>query len=110
MNIWAAIYTRVLVRAIIIMKLPIPEVIEGAGSRGKVGAWCKKNNYSSVLIVTDKVMMKLGLLDKVVNSLEKEGIEYCIYDGVTPNTSIGECYEAMGLGMRNRVDLVIGFG
>lgn len=110
MNIWAAIYTRVLVRAIIIMKLPIPEVIEGAGSRGKVGAWCKKNNYSRVLIVTDKVMMKLGLLDKVVNSLEKEGIAYCIYDGVTPNPTIGECYEAMGLGMRNRVELVIGFG
>lgn len=110
MNIWAAIYTRLLIKAIILMKLPIPEVIEGAGSREKVGAWCKKHNYSRVLIVTDKIMIKLGLLDKVVNSLEKEGIEYCIYDGVTPNPSIGECYEAMGLGMKNRVELVIGFG
>ena len=110
MNIWAAIYTRALIKGIILMKLPIPEVIEGAGSREKVGAWCKKNNYNRVLIVTDQMMMKIGLLDKVVNSLEKEGIQYCIYDGVTPNPTIGECYEAMGLGMKNRVELVIGFG
>lgn len=92
------------------MKVPIPEVMEGAGSRGLVGKWCKKNGYKSILIVTDQVIRELGLLDKMTQSLDEESIHYCIYDEISPNPSLGECYGAIGLGMRNQVDLVIGFG
>ena len=50
---------------------------EVAGSGGK-----------KALVVTDKGIVDAGLVQPIIDSLEAEGIEYAVYDGVKPNPTL----------------------
>ena len=50
---------------------------EVAGSGGK-----------KALVVTDKGVADAGLVQPIIESLEAEGIEYAVYDGVKPNPTV----------------------
>ena len=52
----------------------------------------KNNKIQKVLIVTDKSIFNLGLLDDIKKTFEEEGISYSIFDEVMPNPTI-ECVE-----------------
>lgn len=61
-------------------------------------------------IVTDKTMVKLGILDRVVKKLNAVGKEVSHYDGVLPeppDTVVEECLELV---RKFKPDLIIGLG
>ena len=68
--------------------IPKPELITGFGTRGQVGEICKKAGFSSVLLVTDETLYGLGLHQKIVDSLEKEGIGYAIFHGICSEPTV----------------------
>ena len=45
----------------------------------------KDKGINNVMIVTDKGLMSLHLLDGLFKQLEEDGISYTVYDGVQPN-------------------------
>jgi len=92
------------------LTIRVPETITGAGSREKIGAWCKAHGYQRALVIMDQVVKGLGIADKLLQSLDREGIEYVIYDGVQPNPTVGMAKAAAELGQRNRVDIIIALG
>lgn len=69
-----------------------PELIEGAGSIKKLPTFIKSKGANKVLIVTDSVLSKIGLLDSLFAACTDAKLEYVLYDGAEVNPSI-ECIE-----------------
>lgn len=57
-------------------------IIYGPGSVNSVGEAAANLCLKKVLIVTDKVMIKIGNTDAALNSLKEKGISYVIFDEV----------------------------
>ncbi len=65
-----------------------PVSLMGAGCLKEAGAEIKSLGLKKALIVTDKVLVEIGLVNKLTEALDKEGIEYVIYDGTQPNPTV----------------------
>ena len=89
---------------------PSTEIIERAGARRGVGKYCKRSGFKRALIVTDKNIIRCGILDKVLEGLEEEGIVYDIYDGVTTEVRDSTVAAAAFVGRRVKADHVIAVG
>lgn len=87
-----------------------PETLEGPGAIRKLPAFIKTKGVKKVLVVTDKGLMGLGLLSSLFEELEKEGVEYVVYDGTQPNPSIENIEDARKLYLDNGCEGVIAFG
>lgn len=85
-------------------------IINEAGSTGKVGQILKENNHTNVLIVTDKNLVKLKLLDTMLDGMKQNEIEYTIYDGVVPNPTIANIEAAKNLYLKNKCQAIVAFG
>ena len=88
----------------------MPKTLEGPGSVKKLPKWIKKKRIKNVLIVTDSVLMSLGLLDGMIEALEEVGIDYTIYDGVQPNPTDKNVKEGLQLFRDNECEAMIAFG
>lgn len=87
-----------------------PQVTKGPDSILKLPKIVKNNNHHSVLVVTDKGLMNLHLLDGLLNGLKEEGIEYVIYDGTQPNPTIDNVECARRLYVNHCCSAVIAVG
>ncbi|MFT7410126.1 MAG: alcohol dehydrogenase [Oleispira sp.] len=92
-----------------ILPFPNPELIKGAGSIAKLAAKIKTKN-SKVLIVTDKSLMSLGLLNGLFDSLTAQKIEYIVFDEVQPNPSIENVEAGVVVYKQHQCDGIIAFG
>jgi len=66
----------------------MPRILIGTGTVENVGELVKKFGGRKVLIVTDPGVVQAGLVDKVKQPLEKEGIEFGIFDGCEPDVPL----------------------
>lgn len=48
--------------------LPQPKLIEGFGTRERVGALCEQEGYRHALVVTDQTLFGLGLHEKITTN------------------------------------------
>ena len=87
-----------------------PELLQGAGAIKQLPALVKKQGISNVLVVTDKGLMGLNLLDSLFKGLENEGIKYTVFDGVQPNPTIYNVEDALKLYHDNGCEAFIAFG
>ena len=67
-------------------------------------------NSLKVLIVTDKNIVKIGLIEKLESYLDKFDINYQVYSKVEPKPSIETIDELMNNIRSSGIDTVIGFG
>jgi hypothetical protein len=81
-----------------------------AGSIRQLPAFMKSLGISRVLIVTDKGLMSLRLLDGLFDGLKEAGIAYRLYDGVQPNPTIPNIEEAVRLYLADQCQAIIAFG
>lgn len=70
----------------------------------------RKKKRTSVLIITDPGIMKLGLTVRLENALDKEGISYYIYDKVVANPTTDNVAEALEIYHTYHCNAIIGFG
>ncbi len=87
-----------------------PELLEGPGAIRRLPELIKTKNVKSVLIVTDKGLMGLHLLDPLFEEMEKAGVEYHVYDGVQPNPTIDNIEEAYQMYRDNHCEGFVAFG
>ena len=87
-----------------------PTLLEGPGSIRKLPEFIKSKGLNKVLIVTDKGLMGLHLLDSLFEELDKAGVAYVVYDGTQPNPSIENIEDARALYVDNNCQGVIAFG
>ncbi len=65
-----------------------PHTFEGAGSSIDLCHHIAAEGHNKILIVTDSMLVKLGLLDGMKAELEKQGVSCFIYDGVKPDPTV----------------------
>ncbi len=87
-----------------------PQVLKGAGSIKELPALVKKQGVNNVLVVTDKGLMGLHLLDSLFAGLEAEGIKYSVFDGVQPNPTIYNVEDALKIYKEKNCEGFIAFG
>ena len=87
-----------------------PVLLEGEGAVLKLPAFIKNKNINKVLVVTDKGLMGLHLLDSLFEELKKEEIEYVVFDGVQPNPTINNIEDCKEMYSINNCQGIIAFG
>lgn len=90
--------------------IPTQDVIEGPGSSARVVDILKRAGGKKALIVTDKVLHDLGILDTMLKGMDDADFPYVIYDGVEPNPSIENIEEAFAIYQKEGCDILVGFG
>ena len=84
-----------------------PKMIDGFKSVPQV---LRDEKVSSVIIVTDSAISKLGLTKGLEQVLEQNNIPYCIYDKTVANPTVENVEEALELYKANQCNGIIGFG
>ena len=107
---WYRIYQKVLKLAMCFMDWSEPKLFEGEGSILKLPLFVKEKGINKILIVTDKGLMSLHLLDPLFEELNKQGVEYFVYDGVQPNPTIPSIEECKDMYLQNDCQGIIAFG
>ena len=76
----------------------------------EVPSFIKENNFKKALIVTDKVLVQIGLVNKVTDLLESNNIEYSIYDETKPNPTVKNVEDGLNILKECNCDFVISIG
>ena len=87
-----------------------PTLLEGEGAILKLPAFIKEKEINRVLVVTDKGLMGLHLLDPLFEELKKQQIEYFVYDEVKPNPTINNIEDCKDVYLDNKCEGIIAFG
>lgn len=87
------------------------KVYFGKNTEEQVGEIIRKYNYNSVLIVYGKSSIKkIGLYDRVINSLTKNNITFIELSDIEPNPKVSKVREGVALIKENPVDLILAVG
>ena len=87
-----------------------PTLLEGEGAVLKLPSFIKSKGISNVLVVTDRGLMSLNLLDPLFKELEKEEVSYMVFDGVQPNPTIKNIEDCKDMYIANNCQGIIAFG
>lgn len=109
-NLYCRTYQNAFKVAVNFLDWTPPQLLKGAGSIKKLPALVKEQGVNNVLVVTDKGLMGLGLLNSLFDGLKEEGIKYTVYDGVQPNPTIYNIADALELYKSNACEGFIAFG
>jgi alcohol dehydrogenase class IV len=82
----------------------------GPGAAAQLGDICRRRQLQRTLVMTDKVLRSLGLLERVVEPLDAAGITCEVFDGGEPEPSIEAVLRARNQAKQFRPDALIGFG
>ena len=109
-KMYCRIYQAVFKIGMYLIPWSMPETLEGAGAVKKLPALIKEKGFSKVLVVTDKVLMDLGLPKGMLEAMDSAGIEYVVYDGVQPNPTDRNVNEGLKLFRENGCQAMVAFG
>jgi len=82
----------------------------GAGSIAQIVSEVNKRHFTKALLVTDKALMKAGVVEKVTALLDRHHLPYMIYDEVVPNPTIGVVQQGLELFKTAGADYLIAIG
>ncbi|MGL5416452.1 MAG: iron-containing alcohol dehydrogenase [Clostridium sp.] len=92
-------------------KFCMPSIsLMGKGCLNDAGDQILKLGLRKALIVTDEILLKIGIVEKLTSILEKKDIEYIIYDKVKPNPTVGNVNDGLGLLKEKNCDFIISLG
>jgi alcohol dehydrogenase len=82
----------------------------GVGSSKAAGMHLKGLGASNTLIVTDKVLVKLGVVENIKALLEAAGVNAIIFDGVEPNPTEATVAQGVKVYLQNKCDALLSLG
>lgn len=88
----------------------IPRTTVGSGTVAKVGDIVKIIGGSKVMLVTDDMLGKIGLVEKVTSALETQEIDYFVYSLCEPNAPHDTIVDCVKEATSRGCDVVIGLG
>lgn len=93
-----------------IYALRMPRLIVGNNSIKEIGKEVKMLNADKAIVITDRALVKLGLLEKATQVLKKEGIHVELFEEIENEPTIGVVDKGLNIVRENNYDIVIGFG
>ncbi len=86
------------------------KIVFGKGTEEEVGEYTARHGSKVLLHYGGGSIKKYGTYDKVVQSLEKAGIEYVELGGVEPNPKLSLVKEGIELAKEENVDFILAVG
>ncbi|MEP7705405.1 iron-containing alcohol dehydrogenase [Paraglaciecola sp. 25GB23A] len=87
-----------------------PRIFEGSGSSLELCRHIAAQGHKKVLLVSDAMLVKLGLLDGMKAELAKHGVTLTIYDGVMPDPTIAQIEAGVSVLKANGCEAVLAVG
>ena len=82
----------------------------GKDSDNEVGVYLKKYGATKVLIHYGRHPKTSGLIDKIIENLKKENIDYVELGGVEPNPRDTLVYKGIDLAKKEKIDFILAVG
>ncbi|MBU0552506.1 iron-containing alcohol dehydrogenase [Myxococcota bacterium] len=101
---------RVMKTVAVVLPIPTPELLTGAGCVLQLTEKIAARGLAHPLIVTDVMIRSLGLLDGLIDGLERAGLRYTIYDEVEANPTIESVEVGRNFYKKSGCDSIIAFG
>jgi len=87
-----------------------PVLIIGSGASEQVGEESRKLGVEKGLIVTDEVLLKLGILDNIKRALSQAKVQFAIYSGVFTEPTVEFVQEGLKTYKENGCDFLLAVG
>ena len=84
-KIGCRVYQAVFNLALYAVPYRMPEYMDGPGSISRLPEFLKEKKVDNLLIVTDRTLMKIGLLNNMLKALDDAGIRYTCFSDVGSN-------------------------
>jgi alcohol dehydrogenase class IV len=82
----------------------------GSGSSAQLCAHIVRLGFTRVLVVTDKPLRELGIVDKAIVGLRDAGVDVAFYDGVLPDPTFEQVAEGAAIMREHRSEAVLAIG
>ena len=82
----------------------------GRGARESIATEVKSRNFRKALVVTDKSLISAGVPQLVLDVLDKNNIEYEIFDDIKPNPTVKNVLDGLNLCKNIQADFLIAVG
>ena len=82
----------------------------GADSLKEIVGEIKDLHVKKALIVTDKILIKVGVAEKLTSILKSNGIDFVLFDGVKPNPTVQLVNEGLAALKADKCDFIISLG
>jgi lactaldehyde reductase len=82
----------------------------GAGSRSVLADEIKKRGFKKVFVVTDKDLLKFGVVEKVTTFLDAAKIQYTIFSNVKQNPTVDQVKEGVVTFSTSGADAIVAIG
>jgi len=90
--------------------IPQPTLLVGPGSSGRLGQAVAGFGHRKVLIVTDAVIAKLGLLKNLTDALTAGATPWVVFDEITPDAPIPLIERGIEFYREHDCDAIVAFG
>lgn len=92
------------------LPIPQPTLLVGPGSSRRLGQAIAAFGHGKLLIVTDGVIVKLGLLNGLTEALSAGGAAYAVFDEITPDAPIPLIERGIAAYTDNDCDAIVAVG
>lgn len=87
-----------------------PTIHFGLNASAEAGPEVKRLGATKALLVTDKVLMSQGIIQPVIDSLEKAGVGVDIYDGIDAEPTLAHVKQGVELFKQKGCDILVAAG
>ncbi|MFV1872061.1 MAG: iron-containing alcohol dehydrogenase [Oleiphilus sp.] len=93
-----------------VIPMPKPTLFTGPESSLELCSAISQLGMKKVLIVTDKVLVEIGLLKSIETRLKEEGVRYVIYDGILPDPTYDQIETGLDILKNNQCEAILAVG
>lgn len=93
-----------------LVPIPLPKLIEGEGAVTQTAQILNQLGGNKPLIVTDAMLVKLGLAKLLTDVLDAEGITYVLFDQVTPDPTLNLIANGLQKYKQSGCDSIVALG
>jgi alcohol dehydrogenase len=93
-----------------LLPIPQPTLLVGPGASARLGQAIGTFGHRKILVVTDGVIARLGLMTSFLDALQAGGTAVLVYDEITPDAPIPLIEKGIDLYRRKGCDAIVAFG
>lgn len=93
-----------------LLKFEVPEIIYGFGALSKIGLCARRLGGEKVFLVTDPGIIEAGWVDESIKHLEREGLEYVVFDNVVTNPRDFHMEQGAQVYHKKKCDVIVAVG
>lgn len=93
-----------------LLPIPQPTLLVGPGSSARLGQAIGDFGHAKILIVTDAVIARLGLMKPLADALAAAGAAFVVFDEITPDAPIPLIEKGIRMFRSEGCDALVAFG